>query len=364
MASKLPVVGKGQRWIIYGLFLCAAIHCTVSMFCTNYSYLDLSAYEAGSEQLPYQGRVAMMWLFRLADNKSPLIVRAAEKIDVQLRTHHQHSPLIGLTPEKLVSMLAALVSMFGIVWAAVWYGQRRFANLWWLPATLTLSMFYVTYAARYEASLWYPYDVPHYAVFGMACLAVMEGAWWPVLLLFAIDMPIRESAIYLAPVCCAVAWARGEARRGFVLAAAMFALWIPFRIYVTRLYAHNGSETGVHWHRLHDSLTNPVHWPQTASAFAFLLIPLVWGRARLSRAQRYFLGAALLCLFATLGFAVWPETRVFDEWVLPVAVLMTAEVATWVFADESVEVSAGEPVTEADLYAASESSRELAMAGR
>ena len=72
-----------------------------------------------------------------------------------------------------------------------------------------------------------------------------------------------------------------------------------------------------------------MHWPQTASAFAFLLIPVWWGRKRLSRLQRNFLCAALLCILATLGFAVWSETRVFDEWILAMAVLITAECATW-----------------------------------
>lgn len=328
MTSQAPTLRGWQRSIVYGLLLLAAIHCTLSMFCTNYSYLSLTAYASGSEQMPYQGRVAMMWVLRLAQ-RVPAITVAAHAIDHNLQSHHKNSRLVGLTPEKLVCMVVGLASMLTLTCAAIWYGHRRFRKLWWLPATLTLVMFYVTYAARYETTLWYPYDLPHYAVFGVACLAIFEGSWWPVILLFAIDTPIRETAIYLAPVSFAVAWARGDKKQGALLAAAMVALWIPFRLYVNHAFAHNGSETGIHYHRLRDSLLSPMHWPQTASAFAFLLIPLWWGRNRLSRVQRNFLSAALLCILATLGFAVWSETRVFDEWILAMAVLMTAECATW-----------------------------------
>ncbi len=328
MSSQLRTLTSGQRWIVYGLLLLAAIHCTLSMFCTNYSYLNLAAYAAGSEQMPYQGRVAMMWVLRLAQHV-PAVAAAAHAIDDSLQRHHKNSRLVGLTPEELVCMVVGLISMLTIICAAIWYGHRSFRRLWWLPATLALVMFYVTYAARYETTLWYPYDLPHYAAFGLACLAILEGAWWPVILLFAIDTPIRETAIYLAPVSFAVAWARGEKKQGALLVGAMIALWIPFRLYVNRAFAHNGSEAGIHYHRLRDSLLGPMHWPQTASAFAFLLIPLWWGRSRLSRARRSFLQAALLCILATLAFAVWSETRVFDEWILAMAVLLTAECATW-----------------------------------
>jgi hypothetical protein len=334
MFSHLPTLGKRQRWIVYLLLLLAAVHCTLSIFCMNYSYLNLAAYAAGTEQMPYQGRVAMMWVLRLAEH-SPTITAAAHTLDNSLRAHHKNSTLVGITPEKLVCMVVGLASMSMIVLAALWYGQRRLARVWWLPATLTLVMFYVTYAARYETTLWYPYDLPHYAVFGMATLAILEGAWWPVFLLFAIDTPIRETAIYLAPLSFLVAWARGEKKQGAILMGAMFALWIPFRLFVNRAFAHNGSETGVHYHRLRDSLMNPMHWPQSASAFAFLLLPLWWGRKRLSRIERSFLFGTLVCILATLGFAVWSETRVFDEWILALAALMAAECVTW-FADEQV----------------------------
>ena len=357
MISRLPNIGKRQRWTICVVLFLASIHCTVSMFCTNYSYLNLTAYESGTEEMPYQGRVAMMWFLRAAKHSSGITV-AAHAIDNDLRTRHKHSALIGLTSEKLVCMGVGFASMLMMTCAAIWYGHRRFRQFWWLPATLMLTMFYVTYAARYETALWYPYDLPHFAVFGIACLAILEGAWWPVIILFVIDLPIRETAIYLTLVSFAVAWARGEKKKGACVAGSMFALWIPFRLYVTHAFAHNGSETGVHYHRLRESVINPMHWPQTLSAFGFLLIPLWWGRKRLSKVQRYFLLGTIPCLLATLAFAVWSETRVFDEWILPMAALVTAECVTW-FSDD--RAARGD---ELDLHGAPEATPELATMGR
>ena len=105
-------------------------------------------------------------------------------------------------------------------------------------------------------------------------------------------------------------------------------------------------------------MINPMHWPQTLSAFGFLLIPLWWGRKRLSKVQRYFLLGTIPCLLVTLAFAVWSETRVFDEWILPMAALVTAECVTWFSDDRTVRGD------ELDLHDAPEAAPELATMGR
>jgi hypothetical protein len=73
----------------------------------------------------------------------------------------------------------------------------------------------------------------------------------------------------------------------------------------------------------------PFDWPQIASAFGFLLIPLFLNRKKLSRSKQAFLIGMIPCLIVTLYFGVWAETRIFDEWVIPVAVLLTCEVTAY-----------------------------------
>ncbi len=296
----------------------------MSLFFVNYSYLDLKAYAAGTERMPYQGRIGMMPVLRLAESSSGFVA-FTEKIDKSLASHSR-SAFKSVSPEELACMIAGVVSLLVSVGVATAYGLKRFRAVWWLPPALLLGMLYVTQGARYETALWYPYDLPHAALFGTACVLVMEGAWLPVLLLFLIDLPVRETAIFLVAVCLAVGWAREQMRQAAVVSALMAAAWLPFRFYVRHRFAANPTELGIKFHSALAVILNPVHWPQIASAFGFLLIPLCLGSRVLSRTQKAFMLGALPCLLVTLAFGVWPETRIFGEWLLPAAVLLTTEV--------------------------------------
>jgi hypothetical protein len=314
------------------LLVLATIHCAASIFFVNYSYLDLKAYAAGTEKLPYQGRIGMMPFLQLAEN-SPKFTAIAAQIDETLRGHHKRSSFQNITPEVLACMVMALLSLAVSVTVAVFYGIKRFAALWWLPATLLLAMLYVTQGARYESALWYPYDLPHAALFGTACIFILEGAWIPALLIFFIDIPVRETSIFLVSVTLVVAWARNQRRQGLILAALMLAAWIPFRLYVGHRFAANPTETGIHISFILNTIIHPIQWPQTATAFGFLLVPLIFFNRLLSRTQRAFLLGAAPGILVTLAFGVWSETRIFGEWLLPAAVLLTAEavaaIAAW-----------------------------------
>jgi hypothetical protein len=312
--------------ILFLLFL-ASVHCVTSIFFVNYSYLDLKAYAAGNEMMPYQGRIGMMPVIQLAES-SPRWVALAQSIDNTFRVRHPRSRFQEVTPESLACIAAGGVALLVSVAIAVFYGLKRFDRLWWLPATLLLAMLYVTQAARYETALWYPYDLPHAALFGAACLFVLEGEWLPVLLIFLVDLPVRETAIFLAPITVTVAWARNQRPKGLLVAALMLLAWVPFRIYIHHRFAGNHTELGLHYRGTILTALNPFQWPQIASAFGFLLIPLCVNYRLLSRTQRYFLLGALPCFLATLAFGVWPETRIFEEWLLPASVLLTTQIAS------------------------------------
>ena len=316
--------GRASVAIVAVLLMLASVHCAMSLFFVNYSYLDLKAYAAGTERMPYQGRIGMMPVVQAAE-RSPGFLAFAARLDRSLAAH-KRSSFKSVSPEELACMVAGLLSLWVSVGAASAYGMKRFRPVWWMPPALLLGMLYVTQSARYETTLWYPYDLPHAALFGTACLLVIEGAWLPVVLLFLVDLPVRETGIFLVPVCLAVGRARGQMHQSTAVSGLMIAAWLPFRYYVKGRFAGNASELGVHWHSTLAVIANPVHWPQIASAFGFLLIPLCLGSGVLSRVQRAFMLGALPGLLVTLGFGVWPETRIFGEWLLPAAVLLTAEV--------------------------------------
>jgi len=305
------------------LLVLATVHCVASLFFVNYSYLNLKAYAGGTEKMPYQGRMGMMPVLRLAE-RSPTFVAMTARLDRSF-ANHPRSAFKSVSVEELASMIAGFASLLVSVGVASVYGWKRFRAAWWLPPVLLLGMLYVTQCARYETTLWYPYDLPHAALFGTACVLVMEGAWIPALFLFLVDMPMRETGIFLVPACLAVGWARGQIRQAATVSTLMVAAWIPFRFYLRHRFEGNPSELGVHYHTILAMIVRPEHWPQIASAFGFLLVPLCLGSKVLSRTQRAFLFGALPGFLVTLGFGVWPETRIFGEWLLPAAVLLTAE---------------------------------------
>lgn len=305
------------------LLVLASVHCVASIFFVNYSYLDLKAYAAGAERMPYQGRMGMMPVLRMAEQSQGFVALAA-KI-AHLMSSHGHSAFKDMTPEILACILAGVASLLLSVSVAMVYGIKQNRQVWWLTPTLLLAMLYVTQGARYETTLWYPYDLPHAALFGTACILIMEGAWVPVLLLFLLDVPMRETSIFLVFVCLAVGWARGQMRQAGIVSGLMIAAWIPFRFYVQHRFAGNPSELGLKYHTLLATIVSPIHWPQIASAFGFLLIPMCLGNRLLSRTQRAFMLGAMPGLLVTLAFGVWPETRIFGEWLLPASVLLTAE---------------------------------------
>jgi hypothetical protein len=316
-----------STWAIYLLLLFASVHCARSIFLVNVSLLDLPAYEQGTERMPFQGRVAMIPLLRWA-HSSRGMAKAAAFLDASLKkTPHMEDPPEEYTPEKLACMLLGVGSIVAMTFAGVWFGRRYLGELWWTPPVLTLAMLYVTYAARYEMEFWYPYDLPHFAIFGIACLGVLEGAWVWVLALFLVDTPLRETSIYLVAVVLAVGYGRGKLKPAIALATAMMVVWLPVHVWIAHRFADNPSDTQVSLLALKRAILNPLHWPQIASAFGFLWAPLLLGRKWLTRDQRYLLLGAAPCLVVTLLFGIWYETRIWDEWIVPAAALLGTELA-------------------------------------
>lgn len=318
----------GRNWrtsVIWLLLLLAALQCGRASFLTNVSYLDLGRYAQGTERLPYQDRVAMMPVLRWAE-KNASLARAAAAINRSEQATPQHaSHPEEMSPEKLASMLVGCLGVVVMTFAATWYTRRRLPAMWWLGGVLVLAILFASYAARAELNLWYPYDLPHFAVFGLATLGILSGQWWLFFACFLIDIPIRETSIYLALLGGAVAFARRETRVLVGVVAVALLVWLPFRVVVTHHFAHNVSEVGVRWHAIARAIADPLHWPQVASAGGFFFVPLLLGWRYLSRDQRVFLLAAAPCVLVTLVFGMWYESRIFGEWTVALAVLLAEE---------------------------------------
>jgi hypothetical protein len=279
--------------------------------------------------MPFQGRIGMMPILNFGAN-SPTVTKLALKANIDLRVRHPHSRFEQITPSVLTSMAFAMLSMLAVTFAAICYGYVRLPLIWWLPASLTLAMLFVTQGSRYETALWYPYDLPHDALFGISCLFLLEGAWLPAFLLYLVDLPVRETSLFLVAILFVSAWSRGQRKVAILGSSLMALLWLGLHAYVAHRFAANATEQRGALGGLSKTLLNPIHWPQIASAFGFLLVPLYMARRRLSKVQLAFLRGAAPCLLVTLAFGVWQETRIFNEWTLPFAVLISMELGHYI----------------------------------
>ncbi len=318
-----------SRLLIFFLLFLAAVQCGRSVFLVNDSYLDLRLYASGGERMPYQGRIAMMPVLRWAGRSAALGSAAASIGASQERTPRHIARPEPMSPEKLICVLLGCISVLAMTFGATWYTWRHLPELWWLGGVVVVVILNASYASRAELNLWYPYDLPHFAVFGLATLFLLEGAWAPFFALFLLDLPIRETSIYLSLLASAVAYQRRHFKViGLVAAVVLFA-WLPLRLAIVHHFANNPGETGVRPIGILHAVADPLHWPQVASAGGFLFLPLWMARKYLTDDQRIFMLAALPCLVVTLIFGMWYESRIFGEWTVALSVLLCQAFAGW-----------------------------------
>jgi hypothetical protein len=277
--------------------------------------------------MPYQGRVGMMPVLRWAEQNG-VMVRSAAKYQSMMIVASKYSEPVSV--EKFTSMLVGLISLLILLGYCVWYSRRRGFAPWWLPSVLMLAILTVTLTMRSEHDVWTPYDLPHALLFGIAVMCAFESEWVPMLVLFALDVPLRETSIYLLVVSVPMSWMAWQpvglrnVRVG-LMAAGMGAYWLAWRIAIERRFANNLNDTGLHWGANLHELLFPHHWPQMFSVGGYLILFVWLERRRLPEKSKLLLWCTLVSVPVTLLFGRWGETRIWLEWTLPWALLAATE---------------------------------------
>jgi hypothetical protein len=293
----------------------ATAHCVLSIFYTNYSFINLPAYANGQERMPFQGRLLMSLVLR-ATQHSQALLKLVPRFT-------QHVPTIEpFTVYKLTSLIVALISAIGLGSALALASRRLGLRRWWLPWSLLLVILYVSYAARYEQPLWYPYDIPHLAIFGLATIFLFVDA--PVAFLGAImlDSLVRETALFAIVLAFAMRWSQRTWKIVLVLAALAWAVVMAATRYIYRANSPVGMPRMEQLRYL-----MPWHLPQLFSVLAFLPIPVLLGRRYLPAIHRRGLYAACLMILATFYFANWVESRAWIEWSTAFAIWAALELS-------------------------------------
>ncbi len=225
-----------------------------------------------------------------------------------------HLILEVYTAEKVACYLVGVLSIFWMVWLTGRFGQQRFGDLWWFPPALLLAVFYASYGARADQNLWYPYDLPHAALFTTGLLALLSGAFVPIVIAFILDCFTRETAIYLIPCVLAVGYARKDLKTYSILAVGLSAFWLPVYLLISHHFHANPNDVGIRYHQNAHVFLQPKHIPQVASAVGFLALPIFLWRRALDKAEHALLLGAIPGVVVSGILGIWYETRVWSEW--------------------------------------------------
>lgn len=300
-----------RRAVIIVLLVLATTHCVLSLYYVNRSFLDLHSYAHGTEQEPFQRRFLMVPILRAAESSRLLHEVAAR--------YGQNVPQTEpMSAAKLASLLIslALLNTFGI-----WTFRASLAlsvRHEWLVWTLVIIILYASYAARYEQSLWYPYDIPHLVLFGLGTIFVLCDRPLPFVTIFVFDAPLRETSIFLLPFALLIRW---RSKPWLAAFSAGSILWILSRILAYRIYPGVHRWNGLHWY----NQIKPWHLPQVFSIVGFLLLPVWMGLRWLETLERRALYGATAMIILTFYFATWNETRAWSEWTVLIAILAAIE---------------------------------------
>lgn len=322
---------RRRDWLILFMLFLATVQCVRADFLVNVTFLDWRAYALGHAPLPYQGRALLVPLLRWAGDSAMMHRLAARyAITVTIGTTTE-----TITVEKFTSMLFGLVSLFAMMVVTFWWARRRNLRPWWLPNTLVLLIATVTLTMRSTTNYWYAYDLPHAALFGMATLFALEGWWAAMLLCFAVDVPLRETALFLIGLTAPLFYLKhredaGKLWKTAALAIGMGVYWLAVRIPIGRHYRGNLDQTYPRMAQNIHEILFPHHWPQMLSAGGYLIVFIWLERRRLPMDGKVLLYACLLCFPITMWFGVWTETRVWLEWTMPLAALGSVEAVNYI----------------------------------
>jgi hypothetical protein len=224
-----------------------------------------------------------------------------------------------MSAAKLACVLISIVSLCAFGLWSIRASGRLGIRQWWLLWAFLLAILYASYAARYEQTLWYPYDIPHLVLFGVGTIFILLNRPVPFIAALAVDSLMRETSVFLIALAVLVHH-RSKAWR--ISAVVGSVLWVLSRLLAQHLYPNGAyARNGLHWY----GMIKPWHLPQLFSIAGFLWLP-VWLAVRyLSKLERLALYGATAMIVATFYFATWNETRAWSEWSVLFAILASVQ---------------------------------------
>jgi hypothetical protein len=305
----------------------AAIQFIRSYFFINAPYLDEARYEAGTERIPYQGRILMAYL-----------IKAVDRIALWNRiAFHLRGPLHE--PSVLAIAFVGLLSM-GVISIVIyrWYRLLSPACLFpWLPFALLLWMMYSTYLARFQEAIYFPYDLLSVAFFTVALFLCFRERYLSLAIVFSIACFNRETVIILLLPIGINAWLSWRNTKGrfplreVSLFFVLVTVWIGVLAHYYYLFANNPNDLHNHFRENLRFLATPQTWSQILSGAGFLLpVPFLWFQSMPSERMRLYSSLILVWTAFMFLFGVLPESRIFGELIGFLSVYCAIQFETYV----------------------------------
>jgi hypothetical protein len=312
---------KAVRYLVYASLL-AATKLIVEAYLAIASYLSLPRYANGTERMPFQGRMLMMWPMRWAENSSWL--------------QHWTGGRQGMkTPELVVIVVTGLLSLTatGVLVTVLFRKISSVQRLPYLPYAVLLVICIFNFCLIPYS---FPYDLPSLMFFTLGVYLIYMRRFWGLLVMFPIATLNRETTLFLIPLLAmdaiaeenAPAWGRLRDVRLLLKLTGLSAIWIVLQIYVRHQFAGNVTEMGPRVLINLMSIANPGQWIKMLSACAFLLPFVLLLRRRIEdarfRAYMWIIPAWVAFMFF---FGLLLEVRIYGELsgLIAVAATLTLE---------------------------------------
>jgi hypothetical protein len=321
------------RATVVAINLLATLHIVwFYIYCVP-SYLDLNRYEAGTERMPFQGRLLMQYPLRWA-HSSRLCTRIA--ILFSYTTTWLPRPAI---PEDIVQAVidGIAVLIAGLVARSLYRRYSPTGLLTPFVYPFTLVMVTVSYCLQSTAFFRYVYDLPSLGFFAVGLWLIHRKAN-PALFaaLFVVATTNRETTLFLlycfvASACVIdghIVWRRALTLRTIGTTFLLGLFYYGWHVWIAHRFAGYKSESNNNLIPNFATLCFPLLWPQIAGIAAYTLPLIVLFRAKIVNPElRLWLLSFPLWFPFMFYYGLVIEIRLFGE-LIPVfacAAMLLAE---------------------------------------
>jgi hypothetical protein len=291
--------------VVWILLFFAALQVGRAAVSQNVNYIDLQQYSEFKSDPPFCNRILMATVLRHLGNNH-VVVRVYKLMFRKTVSDPLNLVVEGVDCACLLLLLPVTVGLRRE------FGPREDSS--WLAPLVMVLVVTVTFVVRYEQNFTMPYDFLSILFFNLGMFAVLKRQGWLLLLILAVAVPNRETAVFLVPVWFWMEWSENRKLSAVGYSVAGMAVYLLWRSWIARML-HSPAQPYVFpfGTNLMSALL-PIHWPQLMSTLGFLAIPIWMMRDLVTDLKLKAVWVSLVVFVAAaLTVGIWRETRIFGE---------------------------------------------------